>query len=348
MKPGNRSFFLMVMLVAILLIVFVADLVTGSFTISISEIGRILNGSDPNGNLDFIFWNIRLPKATTAILSGAGLSLCGLMMQTLFRNPLAGPFVLGVSSGASLGVALLVMASAWFGGSFLTGSLPYGHWGLVLAAVAGSVLVMMLVILMSLRVSDSVSILIIGMMFGSATGAMVSVLQYFSDPDTVHSFLVWTFGSISGVTWIHLRLLAPLVIIGIIAGLAMQKPLNAMLLGDNHARAIGIRIRTSRIIIILTTSLLTGVITAFTGPIAFIGLAVPHLARALFRTPDHRLVTPATLLTGSILLLFCDMLSQLPSANQVLPINSVTSLIGAPVVIWVILRNRRIRNTFQS
>jgi iron complex transport system permease protein len=177
---------------------------------------------------------------------------------------------------------------------------------------------------------------------------MVSVLQYFSDPDTVHSFLVWTFGSISGVTWIHLRLLAPLVIIGIIAGLAMQKPLNAMLLGDNHARAIGIRIRTSRIIIILTTSLLTGVITAFTGPIAFIGLAVPHLARALIRTPDHRLVTPATLLTGSILLLFCDMLSQLPSANQVLPINSVTSLIGAPVVIWVILRNRRIRNTFQS
>lgn len=348
MKPGTRSVILMLLLIAVLLVVFLADLLVGSFNISFSEIGRILSGSSGSSNMDYILWNIRLPKAITAILTGAGLSLCGLMMQTLFRNPLAGPFVLGVSSGASLGVALVVMASAWFGGSVLAGSLPFGHWGLVLAAVAGSVLVMMLVILISLRVADSVSILIIGMMFGSATGAIVSVLQYFSDPDTVHSFLVWTFGSISGVTWIHLKLLAPLVILGILSGILMQKSLNALLLGENHARAIGIRVRRSRLLIILITSVLTGVITAFTGPIAFVGLAVPHLARALFRTSDHGIVTPATLLTGSILLLFCDMLSQLPAASQVLPINSVTSLFGAPVVIWVIIRNRRIRNAFQS
>ncbi len=348
MIPGKRPVMLFILLMIVLAAVFFADLFFGSIRISIPQFGRILGGNSESENLAFILCEIRFPKAVTAILAGAGLSLCGLMMQTFFRNPLAGPFVLGISSGASLGVALIMMASSWIGGQALAGFLPFGHWGLVIAAMAGSTLVMLLVIMLSLRITDSVSILIIGIMFGSATGAVVSVLQYFSDPDSVHSFLVWTFGSITGVRWEHLKLLGPLVLIGILAGFGLQKPLNALLLGENHARAIGIPVRRSRFFIILITSLMTGAITAFTGPIAFIGIAVPHLARSFFRTSDHRQVIPATLLLGSILMLTCDLLAQLPAANQVLPINSVTALFGAPVVIWVILRNRRTRNAWQS
>jgi iron complex transport system permease protein len=269
-------------------------------------------------------------------------------MQTLFRNPLAGPYILGISSGASLGVAMLVMASSWFGGSLLLNTLPYGHWGMIVAAMAGAAAIMLIVMLVSLRVADSVSILIIGMMFGSATGAIVSLLQYFSDPDTVKSFLVWTFGDISAVTPQHLKILAPIVVLGILAGLIMQKPLNALMLGENQAHVLGVDVKRARMSIILVTSLLTGAVTAFTGPIAFIGVAVPHLARALFRTSDHRILTPATLIVGAILMLVCDVLAQVPAANQVLPINTVTAVFGAPVVIWVILRNRRGRTPVVS
>jgi iron complex transport system permease protein len=266
-------------------------------------------------------------------------------MQTLFRNPLAGPYVLGVSSGASLGVALLMMASAWFGGSAMIQALPLGQWGLVVAAMAGSFLVMLLVILLSARVADSVSILIIGMMFGSATGAVVSILQYFSDPDSVHTFLVWTFGSISGVNWPELKILVPLVTLGIIVSLFLQKSLNALQLGEVQAKVVGVPVKRTRYLVILVTSLLTGSLTAFTGPIAFVGVAVPHLARALFRSPDHRILLPGSILCGTILMLVCDILAQVPAANQILPINTITSLFGAPILIWVILRNRRNRNS---
>jgi iron complex transport system permease protein len=331
-----------------LILAFFGDLLFGSIRLSFQDFYNVLAGKSANPNLEYIIWSLRLPKAITAILTGSGLALCGLLMQTLFRNPLAGPFVLGISSGASLGVALLVMASSWFGGSALAQALPYGHWGMVIAAIAGSLAVMLFIIIVSVRVADSVSILIIGMMFGSATGAIVSLLQYFSDPDTVKSFLVWTFGDISAVTFPHLKLLTPLVGAGIAAGLILGKPLNALLLGENHARVIGINVKRSRLIIILITSLLTGVITAFTGPIAFVGIAVPHLARALLRSSDHRYLTPATLLCGAIIMLVCDTLAQLPATNQVLPINTVTAIFGAPVVIWVILRNRRGRTPVES
>jgi len=344
----KRSGWIFPMLAGMLILAFLGDLLFGSVRLSFNDfIDVILNRSD-NQNVGYIIWSLRFPKAVTAILAGSGLALCGLLMQTLFRNPLAGPFVLGISSGASLGVALLVMATSWFGGNALVQALPYGHWGMVVAAMAGALTVTLFVILVSFRVADSVSILIIGMMFGSATGGIVSLLQYFSDPDTVKSFLVWTFGDISAVTGPHLKLLAPLVVIGIAAGLILQKPLNALLLGENHARVIGVNVKRSRMGIILVTSLLTGAITAFTGPIAFIGLAVPHLARAILRTSDHRLLTPATLLCGAIIMLICDILSQLPAANQVLPINTVTAIFGAPVIIWVILRNRRGRTPIES
>jgi len=345
---SKRSGWIFPVLAGILILAFLGDLLFGSVRLSFKDFSDVLLGKSDNQNVDYIIWSLRLPKAITAILAGSGLALCGLLMQTLFRNPLAGPFVLGISSGASLGVALLVMASSWFGGNALVQALPYGHWGMVIAAMAGALAVMLFVILVSVRVADSVSILIIGMMFGSATGAIVSLLQYFSDPDSVKSFLVWTFGDISAVTAPHLKLLTPLVIAGLIAGLILRKPLNALLLGENHARVIGVNVKRSRIIIILITSLLTGAITAFTGPIAFVGIAVPHLARAILRTSDHRWLTPATLMCGAIIMLICDILAQLPASNQVLPINTVTAIFGAPVVIWVILRNRRGRTPVES
>jgi iron complex transport system permease protein len=211
--------------------------------------------------------------------------------------------------------------------------------------MTGSFLVMLLVILLSSRVSDSVSILIIGMMFGSATGAVVSILQYFSDPDSVHTFLVWTFGSISGVNWPDLKILTPIVLLGIIGALFIQKSLNAIQLGEMQAKVVGVPVKRTRYIVILITSVLTGSLTAFTGPIAFVGVAVPHLARALYRSPEHRVLMPASILCGAILMLVCDILAQVPAANQVLPVNTVTSLFGAPILIWVILRNRRTKNS---
>ncbi|MBT3241782.1 MAG: iron ABC transporter permease [Bacteroidetes bacterium] len=332
-----RLFF--TLLIAGVLLLFCLDLLLGSVLISPAKLIRSV-GPDGEEYLRDILLVFRLPKALTAILVGSGLSLAGLMMQTLFRNPLAGPFVLGISSGASLGVAIFVMA-AGIGGLSIIGMPFVGSLGLVGASMLGSVLVMMLVIAVSVRVNDSVSILIIGIMFGSITGAIVSVLEYFSDPDTVHSFLVWTFGSISGVTWNQFVIFAPIVVTGILFTLFMQKPLNALLLGENYARGIGVDVKRSRLWIILLTSVIAGGLTAFTGPIAFIGVAVPHLARNLLKSSDHRILIPATICIGSILMLCCDIISQMPGSNQVLPINSVTALFGAPVVIWVITRRKR-------
>ena len=324
---------------------FVADLVMGSVLISFKDIVEVLKGQSDKENWVYILRDFRLPKAITAVLVGAGLSISGLMMQTLFRNPLAGPYVLGISSGASLGVAIFGMAAGY--GGILAGSFSSsGTIGVVAASVIGAALVMILVILISTKVADSVSILIIGIMFGSITGALVSVIQYFSDPDAVHSFLVWTFGSVAGVDWQQLMILAPLCIFGILLSLLMQKPLNAFLLGENYARGIGLNAKRSRFYIILITSIVAGGITAFTGPIAFIGMAVPHLTRNILRTSDHRLLIPGVIGIGSALMLICDMISQLPGSNQMLPINSVTAIFGAPVVVWVIIKGKRGKSAF--
>ncbi len=319
-------------------VTFIVDLAIGSVLIPVQEFLSAIVNPAKDGEWYFIIWEFRLPKALTAILTGAGLSVAGLMMQTLFRNPLAGPYVLGISSGASLGVAIFVMLLG-FGSVSLVGS-AYAHLGLVGASILGSVLVMMLVIVVSLRVRDSVSVLIIGIMFGSITGAVVSVLQYFSDPDSVHSFLVWTFGSISGITWKQFWYFAPIVIVGLIISLGLSKPLNAWLLGENYAKGIGMDVRRNRLFLIILTSIIAGALTAFTGPIAFIGVAVPHIARSLLKTSEHQLLMPAVMGIGGILMLICDVISQLPGSSQVLPINSVTALFGAPVVIWVITRKR--------
>jgi len=335
-KKSYSTFFMI--LLAALLIAFAADIAIGSVLIPFDELLQTIFNPQSDTGWDFIIWEFRLPKALTAILVGAGLSVSGLMMQTLFRNPLAGPYVLGISSGAGLGVAIFVMLLG-FGGVGMIGS-SLGNLGLVGASILGSVIVMLLVIVVSLRVRDSVSVLIIGIMFGSITGAIVSVLQYFSDPDSVHSFLVWTFGSISGVTWKQFWFFSPLVIIGLIISFGLHKPLNAWLLGENYARGVGMDVRRSRLFLIILTSIIAGALTAFTGPIAFIGVAVPHIARSLLKTSEHKLLIPAVMGIGSILMLVCDLISQLPGSSLLLPINSVTALFGAPVVIWVITRKK--------
>jgi len=331
----------------ILIVTFlIVDLVLGSVTIPSEKIMAILLGEDVKTSWNYIILNFRLPKAITAILVGAGLSVSGLMMQTLFRNPLAGPHVLGISSGASLGVALMVMASVLLPGVFGAVYSFLGSWALVASAIAGASIIFVIVGMASIRISDSVSLLIIGIMFGSITGAVVNILQYFSDPEQLQSFVLWTFGSLSGVTWNEMWLMAPVVVLGLFLAFILIKPLDALLLGENYARGVGISVNRIRIWVIISTALIAGTLTAFTGPIAFIGVAVPHMARAIFGTASHKVLLPAVVLIGAALMLVCDILSQVPGSQTTLPINSVTAIFGGPVVIWVIVRSRSVKASF--
>ena len=269
---------------------------------------------------------IRLPKAVTAILAGAALSVSGLIMQTLFRNPLAGPYTLGVSSGASLGVAFLTMCSAT-----MILLLP-------VAACIGATLVLLLVLAVSRKVTSNVSLLIVGMMFGSIAGALVSLLQNFANPDALKLFIVWTLGSLSSVSWSDMQLLVPILCVGALFVLLALKPLNGLLLGEDYARGLGINVTRTRLFIVLATGLLAGGVTAFCGPIAFIGVAVPHIARGIFRTSNHRITIPACALIGACLLLVCDALCSL--FIYPLPISTVSALFGAPIIIWIILKHK--------
>lgn len=273
---------------------------------------------------------IRLPKAVTAILAGAALSVSGLIMQTLFRNPLAGPYTLGVSSGASLGVALLTMMGVF--------SYQFSVFSLPIAACIGATLVLLLVLAVSRRVTNNVSLLIVGMMFGSIAGALVSLLQNFANPDALKLFIVWTLGSLSSVSWSDMQLMVPILLLGTLFVLLSLKPLNGLLLGEDYARGLGIHVARTRLYIVLATGLLAGGVTAFCGPIAFIGVAVPHIARGIFRTSNHRVTLPACALIGACLLLVCDVLCSL--AIYPLPISTISALFGAPIIIWIILKNK--------
>lgn len=342
----KSSFNKILFLLTLVGLLFIFNISLGSVSIPFSEIFAVLSGQESERYAwQQIVLQFRLPKAITATLVGAGLALSGLQMQTLFRNPLAGPFVLGISSGASLGVALLVMAGVSIGG-FLAMDGILGTWMIVFAASIGSALVLLLVVAASLRIKDSMTLLILGLMFGSATGAIVSVLQYFSEAEQIQAYLIWTFGSLGGLNWGDMYIFVPVVLLGSIIVFVMQKPLNALLLGENYAQSMGLNLRMTRIWIIASTSLLAGSITAFCGPIAFIGITVPHFARILFDTADHKVLVPAVALCGAALMLFCDIIAQIPGAEQTLPINAVTSLFGAPVVIWIILSRKNIRNSF--
>lgn len=330
-----------IVLSVFLVILFFVNISLGSVSIPFKDIFTTLTGGIPHKeSWQTIILNFRLPKAITAILVGSGLSISGLLMQTLFRNPLAGPFVLGISSGASLGVALLILGSSVFGGFLLNTSIF--NWSLPIAASLGAFLVLSAVIIAANKVINTMSILIIGLMFGSLTSAIISVLAYFSEAAQIQQYLFWSFGSLGNLSWNELSVFAIIYVIGIVGTIFVIKPLNSFLLGENYAKSLGINIKQSRNIILLITSILTGVITAFSGPIAFVGLAVPHVSRILFTTSNHKILIPSTAIIGAIVLLICDAIAQLPSSEFTLPINAITSLFGAPIVIWLLMRKKRI------
>ncbi len=322
-----------------LIIFFFVNISLGSVSIPTFEIFKSLVGTIDNESWQYIIQNYRLPKAFTAILVGSGLGISGLMMQTLFRNPLAGPFVLGISSGASLGVALVILGSGLFGGVFV--SLLTSKWSVVVAASLGSFLVLLAVMIVSSRVRDTMAILIIGLMFGSITSAVVSVLSYFSSAEELQQYIFWGFGSLGNLSWNELFIFFLIYLAGILMTVMSIKGLNTLLLGENYAKSMGLKLKQSRLLIIIATSLLAGTITAFAGPIAFIGLAIPHITRQVFHTSNHKILLPAVFLLGGIVMLICDSIAQLPSSDYTLPINAITSLVGAPVVIWLLTRKRK-------
>lgn len=307
------------------------------------EVFNSLTGGNANKETwDYIILNYRLPKAIAAIVVGIGLAISGLLMQTLFRNPLAGPDVLGLSSGASLGVATVILGAAFLPpvlASFLLSS-----YGIILASSLGSFMVLLAVLSVSQTLRNTMAILIVGLMFGSLTNAIVGTLTYFSTAEQLQKFTFWSLGNLGNLSWPSIVILSICVIIGLFLSLFNIKPLNALLLGENYARSMGMNYRKTRLTIILATSILTGSITAFAGPIAFIGLAVPHIAKLVFQTSNHTILFWSTLLLGSIIMLICDSISQLPGSDITLPINAVTSMFGAPIVIWLLLRKRKMMN----
>ncbi len=327
---------ILILLAIFVIVLFIADVCLGTVFIKPHKIWDVLIGANTNPSENYIITHLRLPRTVMAIITGAGLAIAGLLMQTLFRNPLAGPFVLGISSGAGLGVALVVMGSAVLGISTISGI------GLVTASIIGSLLVMMLIILMSLRIKDTMGLLIIGLMVGSLSSAIVGILSYFSSSDELKRYVFWSLGSLGNLEWNDILILLTIFLIAMVLVIIILKPLNALLLGETYARSLGINIKSTRWIIIIITSLLAGSITAYAGPIAFIGLAVPHLARLILPTVNHKILIPTAILLGAVLLLICDIASQLPFSNYSIPINAVTSLLGAPIVIWLILRKRNL------
>lgn len=333
-KKIPYQFFLLAVL---LVLCFGINISFGSVDIPLSETIKELFGfENTNDSYGYIIWDYRIPKAFTAILVGSGLSLSGLLMQTLFRNPLAGPFVLGISSGASLGAALLIMG----GGLFTMGYSLVNDLSLSIASSLGSILVLLIVVAIARKVKDTMALLIIGLMFASITAAVVTVLSYFARADELQQYIFWTFGTVGNLSNSQVLILVSIISVGLLLSFGAVKSLNALLLGENYARSLGVKIGRSRNLIIVATGLLAGSVTAFAGPIAFIGLAVPHLTRQLLNTTDHKVLIPGVMLYGGILLLICDTIAQLPSSSYVLPINAITSIIGAPVVIWLLLRKR--------
>ncbi len=343
---GLRPLWL-IMLVAVLAGIFLLSLAIGSVSIPFDQIITVLLGGEAERSAwTNIVLKFRLPKALTAMLTGAALGVSGLLMQTFFRNPLAGPFVLGISSGASLGVAIVVLSTGTVGVTLLTGIGLTSDLLLAGAAAIGSGLTLLIVLLVASRVRSSMTLLILGLMMGYFVSAAVSLLLYFAIPERIQSYISWTFGSFSGVTWSQMPILAGGITTGLVIALALTKSLNALLLGEDYARSLGMNVRQTRIAVVSATALLAGTATAFCGPIGFVGIAVPHLCRSLFNTSDHRVLVPGTILMGAIVALIAALIAEVPGDNLILPLNAVTALIGAPVVISVILRRRNLQRSF--
>jgi len=346
-KTAARRAGIFALLGGLLLLAAALNLSLGSVRIPIGDILRTLLGQPGvKESWVFIVQDYRLPKIITAILAGAALSASGLQMQTMFRNPLADPFILGINSGASLGVAIAIMGAGLAGGLFIPMLSAAGELGLVAAASLGAGLVMGLILLVGRRVNNPTTLLILGLMFGHATSALVSLLIYFSAPEKVKAYSIWSYGAFNGVTWQQLQVLAPVVVIALGILALLPKGLNALLLGEDYARTMGLNVPRLRVWVLLSASILSGAVTAFCGPIGFIGVAVPHLARNLFKTSNHKLLIPAVILIGAIVAVTADVIAQIPGSQFVLPINVVTSLFGAPFVLWVVLRHKRDSATF--
>ncbi|MGC4041635.1 MAG: iron ABC transporter permease [Flavobacterium sp.] len=322
-----------------LLLTFLLNISFGQVAIPMKEVFRSLFGNGASKETwEYIIVNFRLPKAITAVLVGVGLSVSGLLMQTLFRNPLAGPYVLGLSSGSSLGVAFVILGAGLLPAAF--SQFLLSSYGIIIASCIGSLSVLLMILIVSQRLRDTMSILIVGLMFSSFTSAIVSVFSYFSTAEQLQKYTFWSMGSIGNISWLNIAILAVCVFIGLLLSLLSLKPLDALLLGENYAKSMGLNISRARYVIIFATSILAGSITAFAGPIAFIGLAVPHLVKLLFRTSNHQILFIGTLFIGSIIMLICDAVSQMPGFEFTLPINAITSIIGAPMVIWLIVRRK--------
>ena len=331
----QRSTTLFIILSLLLVILFVLDLLIGSVHIPLRDILGALFGGDVDASTRLIVLDIRLIKAIVAILTGMALSVSGLQMQTLFRNPLAGPYVLGINSGASLGVALFILGMPLLG---IATNSTLSSIGTAGAAWLGSALILAFVASVTTRIKDIMVILILGMMISSGVSAVVQILQYLSNEEALKSFVIWTMGSLGDVTTNQLHLMLPAVLLGLVVSVAVIKPLNLLLLGEQYARTMGLNVRRSRYLIFLSTTLLAGTVTAFCGPIGFVGLAIPHIARMLFSNADHRILLPASALCGAVTLLICDIVSK----SLTLPINTITALLGIPIVIWVVIRNKSI------
>jgi iron complex transport system permease protein len=325
-------------LMVLLLFLFLLDLFLGSVSLSPREVIQVFL-DDTEGIARTILMKFRLPKALTAVIAGIALSVSGLQMQTLFRNPMAGPYVLGLSSGASLGVAFIILG---FTSDISPDALTsVGNWAIAGAAWIGAGLVMLLVMVISSKVKNIMTVLILGIMLSAGVSALVSIMQYFSSETMLKAYVIWTMGSLGNLTASQLNVMLISVAAGIAVSLLSVKMLNALLLGEDYAKSIGLSISHARIIVIAGTSILAGTVTAFCGPIGFIGIAVPHITRLIFRTSDHRVLLPATIITGAAIMLASDIISQVPGSDSVLPVNSVTALIGIPIVIWVILQNQK-------
>ena len=329
-------------LIALIAVFFVLNLILGSVEIPAKAVFGILFG---NGNQNEIWaniiWKSRMPQALTSIVAGAGLAVSGLLMQTVFRNPLAGPSVLGISSGASLGVAFVVLLAGRLGSVAMSSLGVVGEVTITLAAIAGSLLVMALIAFVSQKVRGNVTLLIIGVMIGYVANAIIGVLKFFSVEEDIRAYVIWGLGSFSRVSGGQTTTFVLLMIAAIPFAFLLIKTLNLLLLGDSYARNLGLNIRRSRLLVISYSGVLIAIVTAYCGPIAFIGLAVPHLCRGLFRTSDHTVLIPSCLLAGAFLALFCNLISRMPGFEGALPVNSVTALIGAPVVMWVLFKKNK-------
>ena len=332
----DKRNFAYVLAALVLLLLFATNLFYGSIDIPRGEVLSILTGGGAQRDVwRVVVLETRLPQALTALLAGASISVAGMLLQTLFRNPLAGPYVLGINSGASLGVALFILGMPLLG---IATNSTLSSIGTAGAAWLGSALILAFVASVSTRIKDIMVILILGMMISSGVSAVVQILQYLSNEEALKSFVIWTMGSLGDVTTNQLHLMLPAVLLGLVVSIAVIKPLNLLLLGEQYARTMGLNVRRSRYLIFLSTTLLAGTVTAFCGPIGFVGLAIPHIARMLFSNADHRILLPASALCGAVTLLICDIVSK----SLTLPINTITALLGIPIVVWVVIRNKSI------